>query len=157
MTDAELLENEYGPINALFASMGPLVFTAQYTNWQGVKAHRTLRAIGLWFGSTEWHPHPGLMLRGHDIAADKQRDFAVAGFDPETVRLNVLAFYMHPEAVAVRDVMELAKIAYLDRLMQEHGGSRSAIAQRLGCSTVNLNKMIGLLNLKYGDPDGRDA
>ena len=157
MTDADLLENEFGPVNAIFAAMGPLVFTAQYLNWRGVKEQRTLRVAGLWFGATQWHPHPGRMLRAVDTMTDEQRDFAVAGFDPDTIRLNVLAFYMHPGATAVRDVMELAKIAYLDRLMQQYAGDRGAVAQHLGCTSVNLTKMLGLLNQKYGGPHGRDA
>lgn len=51
-----------------------------YRNWRGETAVRKIEAISLWYGSTEWHPVPGWLLRAWDYDKKAERDFALDGF-----------------------------------------------------------------------------
>lgn len=49
-----------------------------YTNWRGERGVRRIRPLSIWFGATEFHPHPQHLLRAIDVAKDAERDFAMA-------------------------------------------------------------------------------
>lgn len=53
----------------------PLKF--KYKNWEGKTAVRTVMPKEIWYGSTEWHPEEGWLLKAHDLDKDAERDFAV--------------------------------------------------------------------------------
>ncbi len=72
--------------NFLIALKGPVEFECEYRNWRGEVATRRLRAIAFWYGSTEWHPTPGLMLKAIDLDKNAERDFAAADFSTATLR-----------------------------------------------------------------------
>jgi len=72
--------------NFLIALKSPVEFECEYRNWRGEVATRRLRAIAFWYGSTAWHPTPGLMLRAVDLDKNAERDFAVADLNLTTFR-----------------------------------------------------------------------
>lgn len=72
--------------NFLIALRGPLEFECEYCNWRGEVATRRVRALAFWYGSTEWHPTPGLMLKAVDLEKNAERDFAVGDFSIGTLR-----------------------------------------------------------------------
>lgn len=49
----------------------------------------------------------------------------------------------------MRVFLDRAKAEYLGALLTEHDGSTVAVADALGCSKANINKMLGLLHKKY--------
>lgn len=61
------------------------MFRAMYKNWKGEIRERMIDPIYLWFGSTEWHPEPTLLLRANDLEKSAQRDFEVAAIDFDTI------------------------------------------------------------------------
>lgn len=73
--------------NMLVAVKGEMVLSSSYTNWRGETSKRTFRPIALWYGSTEWHPQPGLMLKAHDLEKGEDRDFRVTDFDFSTLKI----------------------------------------------------------------------
>lgn len=48
-----------------------------YTNYKGVTALRIVRPITLFWGSSEWHPKPGWLLRAWDSSRAAERTFAL--------------------------------------------------------------------------------
>lgn len=48
-----------------------------YKNWRGEVAHRRVRGVRLWFGTTEHHPEPCLLLHAIDLDRGVERDFRV--------------------------------------------------------------------------------
>lgn len=48
-----------------------------YRNWRGETGIRMAEPVGLWFGSTEWHPVPQWFFRATDTEKNAIRDFAV--------------------------------------------------------------------------------
>lgn len=52
-----------------------------YTNYRGEPAVRLISPDGLWFGTTEWHPEPGWLLRCYDWDKTAWRDYALADCD----------------------------------------------------------------------------
>lgn len=52
--------------------------TMRYTNWRGNTAIRTVIPIGIWFGSTEYHPEPQTLMTAFDVNKGEVRDFAVS-------------------------------------------------------------------------------
>lgn len=52
--------------------------TMIYKNHRGRVERRTIIPKALWFGSTEWHPQPGWLLRAYDLGKAAERDFSVA-------------------------------------------------------------------------------
>jgi len=55
-----------------------------YTNHRGETAIRELHLSRIYWGSTEWHPEPQLLLKAFDREKDAYRDFAVSGFHLST-------------------------------------------------------------------------
>lgn len=78
--------------NFQIALKDPVEFECEYRNWRGEVATRRLRAIGLWHGSTKWHPMPGLMLKAVDLDKNAERDFALADFNMTTLRIIAHGF-----------------------------------------------------------------
>lgn len=60
------------------AAQEPIQLT--YTNWRGETSERKIIPIGVWFGSTDWHPEPQWLLKAHDCEKGAQRDFALKDF-----------------------------------------------------------------------------
>jgi hypothetical protein len=50
-----------------------------YTNWQGVRAPRTIIPKRLEWSSNEWHPEPQWLLIGFDCERNAERTFALRG------------------------------------------------------------------------------
>ncbi len=72
----------------------PLV-TLLYENWRGETAFRNVKLLYQWYGSTEFHPKPTLLLKGIDLERNVERDFAVdnilgwKGLDTESVIVDI--------------------------------------------------------------------
>lgn len=56
----------------------PTQITMTYRNYRGEISQRTILPMGIWFGTTEWHPEPGWLLSGIDLEKEERRDFALA-------------------------------------------------------------------------------
>lgn len=54
--------------------------TLTYTNWRGETSDRELHLVRIWWGETEWHPEPQLLLSAFDYEKNAYRDFAVKDF-----------------------------------------------------------------------------
>ena len=56
-----------------------------YTNWRGETTRRWATPLGLRWGSTEWHPRPGWLMRAFDHEKGAEREFALVEcqFEPE--------------------------------------------------------------------------
>lgn len=54
--------------------------TLTYTNYRGETTDRELHLVKIWYGGTEWHPEPQLLLSAFDYGKDTYRDFAVSDF-----------------------------------------------------------------------------
>lgn len=85
MSDLPLTNNELGHLANLLLSLKTPILTADYTNWRGVKSKRTFKPYRVWYGATQWHPEPCLLLRAVDLEKGDQRDFKLADFDMETL------------------------------------------------------------------------
>lgn len=57
-------------------SDGELIFW--YKNHRGEEGYRRVEPIMFYFGSTEWHPDPQMLMRAFDREKEAIRDFAVA-------------------------------------------------------------------------------
>ena len=57
-----------------------VAITARYTNWRGETAERTFIPHRVFFGSTEWHPEPQVLIEATDCEKGELRTFAAAGF-----------------------------------------------------------------------------
>lgn len=49
-----------------------------YTNHRGERAPRTIRPIGLRFGSSDWRQKPQWLLAAVDVEKQEPREFAMA-------------------------------------------------------------------------------
>ncbi|MCJ8334586.1 MAG: hypothetical protein MJH10_10135 [Epibacterium sp.] len=58
-----------------------------YRNYRGELSERRFQIREFWYGSTEWHPEPGLFLRAFDLDKQAERDFCVVDFDTSTLRI----------------------------------------------------------------------
>jgi hypothetical protein len=74
--------------NLLLTSKGKATLTGTYRNWRGVSGKRRLVPEAVWYGSTDWHPEPGHMLRAFDVDKGAARDFCLADFEIKTLRLD---------------------------------------------------------------------
>jgi len=52
-----------------------------YRNWRGVIAQRRIVPISFRFGTTEWHPEPGWLMRAWDVDKGAEREFALKDCD----------------------------------------------------------------------------
>lgn len=73
--------------NMLNALKGPLRIKCVYKNWRGEQSERKIELKDFWFGSTEYHQEPCLLLRGTDLDKMALRDFKVADFLTETIEV----------------------------------------------------------------------
>ena len=46
-----------------------------YTNYKAETDHRLISPVGLWFGSTDWHPNPCWLFHAYDWQKMDWRDF----------------------------------------------------------------------------------
>jgi hypothetical protein len=83
LTDAEQISFA----NLLSLVKGPIDLQCEYKNWRGEIGTRKLRVIEFWYGSTEWHPEPCLLLKALDLDKNEERDFKMADFDTTTLRV----------------------------------------------------------------------
>ena len=73
-------------VNFMLGLKGPLDVVCNYTNWRGEKSERRIRAIGFWYGTTDYHPEPTLLLQAYDYDKREERDFKATDFDLSTLR-----------------------------------------------------------------------
>jgi len=88
MSDVEPLSagEEVQLANFLIALSNPPILSCEYRNWRGEVSARRFSPIEFWYGSTEWHPEPGLMLKALDYGKNAERDFRLADFNISTLR-----------------------------------------------------------------------
>lgn len=48
-----------------------------YINWKGVEGKRTVKILGFYFGSTEYHKESQWLLRAKDLDKGEERIFAM--------------------------------------------------------------------------------
>ena len=60
--------------------VGPPVFV-MYTNYLGETARREISPVGIWFGSTDWHPKNGWLLHCYDWGKKDWRDYELLSCD----------------------------------------------------------------------------
>lgn len=48
-----------------------------YKNYRGEVSERVVIPVGIWSGSTEWHPEPQFLLKAFDVRKSAYRDFAL--------------------------------------------------------------------------------
>jgi len=72
--------------NFLMALRDPVTIECEYCNWRGETSTRRFQPIRFWYGSTDWHPTPGLMLTALDLEKAAERDYCVADFNTATLR-----------------------------------------------------------------------
>lgn len=53
---------------------------AVYRNWRNEVSVRRIMPLEVYYGSTEWHPTPGWLLRAWDFGKQAERDFALDSF-----------------------------------------------------------------------------
>lgn len=85
MTVEPLTDSELGQLANFLMSLKRPKLTADYTNWRGEKSTRFFEPIRVWFGSTDWHPEPCLLLKAFDIEKGGERDFKLVDFDMATM------------------------------------------------------------------------
>ena len=56
--------------------------TVNYTNWRGVRAVRRIIPVGVWFGSSRWHPEDQFFMSAWDVDKGEMRDFAIRDMSP---------------------------------------------------------------------------
>lgn len=81
------LQEQINFVNFLLMAKAPVCFKCEYKNWRLESSTRKLIARELWYGSTDWHPTPCLLLKAHDLERDVERDFALAGFNMATLEV----------------------------------------------------------------------
>lgn len=65
------------------------IITHGYINYEGHYAVRTFTPLKVWFGKTEWHPEPQLLLTAYDHDRGALRDFAFDGFVNEPTKVTI--------------------------------------------------------------------
>ena len=53
-----------------------------YTNWRGVRSVRRIVPVGVWFGSSRWHPEDQFFMSAWDVDKAEMRDFAIRDMSP---------------------------------------------------------------------------
>ena len=84
-------------------SDGELIFW--YRNHRGEEGYRRVRPIMFYFGSTEWHPEPQMLMRAVDLEKEAERDFAVADMKGFVGNSEVIVQH-HPNAVQCWSICE---------------------------------------------------
>lgn len=62
----------------------------EYTNWRGEKSTRKIIPEKIYFGNTEWHPHPGWLLVAFDLEKGEMRHFALKDIHNWSDRIDSL-------------------------------------------------------------------
>lgn len=83
LTDSENIQFA----NILNTLKGCPVMSCLYRNYRGKISERRFLIEEFWYGSTDWHPTPGLMLKAFDLDKGAMRDFCVTDFDISTLRI----------------------------------------------------------------------
>jgi hypothetical protein len=105
------LHGDEGKYDGLYRRDGEVALVSQphpegealtiiYTNWRGETAERRIIPIKPWYGTTEWHPDPGWLIKAWDIEKDAERDFAWSGIAhpaPHNEGLTVAIDHMRDE------------------------------------------------------------
>lgn len=65
------------------------IIRVDYTNWRGERAQRRITPVKVWYGKTEWHPTPTILLEAYDHGKREYRDFKVTDFHMETLTTNL--------------------------------------------------------------------
>ena len=60
--------------------------SAFYRNHRGERSLRTITPVRVWYGTTAYHPEPGVMLTAFDHDKQANRDFRLADFDASTLK-----------------------------------------------------------------------
>jgi predicted DNA-binding transcriptional regulator YafY len=76
LTDDELIAFA----NMLCGLKGEVICKVTYQNYRGEVSTRTITPKEVWYGSTEWHTEPCLLLKAFDHDKNAMRDFALAYF-----------------------------------------------------------------------------
>ncbi|MGN4822136.1 hypothetical protein [Bacillus cereus group sp. MYBK139-2] len=58
-------------------SAGNIFLEFDYINWRGVKGHREVKVVQIYFGSTEYHKEPQWLMAGLDLVKQEKRVFAM--------------------------------------------------------------------------------
>lgn len=81
MNDEPLGSAELGELANFLIQLKKPQLIADYTNYRGERSTRTFEPIKVWYGSTEYHPEPCLLLKAFDLDKGGERDFKMADFD----------------------------------------------------------------------------
>ncbi len=73
-------ERNVGHLLALMRDRPTESHSLVYTNYRGETSKRELHLVRIWYGKTDWHPEPQLLMKAFDIEKNAYRDFAVADF-----------------------------------------------------------------------------
>ncbi len=58
-------------------STGNIFLEFDYTNWKGVKGHREVKVVRIYFGSTDYHKEQQWLMKAFDLAKNEERVFAM--------------------------------------------------------------------------------
>jgi hypothetical protein len=53
-----------------------------YVNHRGERKDRNIVIMGMRYGTTEWYPRPGWLVRGWDVEKDVEREFSIRNMAP---------------------------------------------------------------------------
>lgn len=74
-------------LNTIILAHGKPCIQVEYKNHANVLATRRIMVDHVWYGSTEWHPQPGLLVNGFDLDKQEDRDYALMDFNLTTLRV----------------------------------------------------------------------
>ncbi len=74
-------------VNLLLTLKDRFILQGMYRNWKGSVRLRNIKPLKIWYGATQYHPEPGLMLTAIDVDNDAERDFALKDFDMASMKL----------------------------------------------------------------------
>lgn len=63
------------------SDLGQRAVSVRYKNWRGEVADRDVTPLDFRWGSTEWHPEPGWIMRAFDHGKGEEREFSLADCD----------------------------------------------------------------------------
>lgn len=116
LAHGEVTLQELGALNfvAQDASYDPATPTLSvvYTNHRGKTASRKIHPLGVWFGSTQWHPEKQWILDAYDVGKEAVRSFAMKDMvlPLNAVPLQKTVSELNGQRTAAQDrVGELAK------------------------------------------------
>lgn len=66
----------------MVAPLPQIPATFAYTNYKGEHETRNVYPLGVWYGTTDWHPEKQWFLHAFDIDRNGKRDFALKDIGP---------------------------------------------------------------------------